>query len=93
MRNKENALGALIGLILTSIGMGLFTLYFSEGALLDSLKLLYFQKKLGALISLGALLNLPVFFVLIRRKEYRIAYGQVGLLILLVALVALLKAF
>ncbi len=77
--------------MLTFIGMTLFTLYFSEGGLISSLQLLYYQNKLGALISLGALLNLPAFFILIRKREYQIAYGLVTVLILLVVVVALLK--
>ena len=81
-----------MGLVLTFIGMTLFTLYFSEGSLRSSLKLLYLEKKLGSLISLGALLNLPVFFILIRKREYTIANGLVGILILMVVIVALLKA-
>jgi len=44
------------------------------------------------LISLGALLNLPAFFILIRRRDYQIAYGLVSLLILLVVVIAILKA-
>lgn len=93
MRNKETAIGVIIGLVLTFLGMSLYTLYFSEHNLLTSLKFLYQEKKLGALISLGALLNLPAFFVLIRKREYSIAYGLVGILIILVVVVALLKAF
>lgn len=71
--------------------MVLFTLYFSEASLFNSFELLYQEKKLGSLISLGALLNLPAFFVLIRRRDYQIAYGLVSVLILLVVVVAILK--
>lgn len=92
MRNKETAIGVIIGLLLTGIGMSLYTLFLSEDSLLNSLMFLYQEKKLGALISLGALLNLPAFFILIRKREYRIAYGLVGVLIILVGVVALLKA-
>ena len=91
MRNKEQLIGAIIGLVLTFIGMTLFTLYFSESDLISSIKLLYDQNKLGSLISLGALLNLPAFFVLIRKRDYQIAYGLVSVLILLVVVVAILK--
>jgi len=91
LRNKEQLIGAIIGLVLTFIGMTLFTLYFSESDLISSIKLLYDQNKLGSLISLGALLNLPAFFVLIRRRDYQIAYGLVTVLILLVVVVAILK--
>jgi hypothetical protein len=93
LRNKETAIGVIIGLLLTGIGMSLYTLFLSEDSLLNSLMFLYQEKKLGALISLGALLNLPAFFILIRKREYRIAYGLVGVLIILVGVVALLKAF
>lgn len=92
MRYKEKLIGIVIGLILTFIGMILFTLYFSEDGLFSSFKLLYYQNKLGSLISLGALLNLPAFFILIRRRDYQIAYGLVSLLILLVVVIAILKA-
>ena len=91
MRNKEKLIGALIGLVLTFTGMVLFTLYFSEASLFNSFELLYHEKKLGSLVSLGALLNLPAFFILIRRRDYQIAYGLVSLLILLVVVVAMLK--
>ena len=91
MRNKEKIIGAVIGLVLTFIGMVLFTLYFSEASLFSSFEMLYQERKLGSLISLGALLNLPAFFILIRRRDYQIAYGLVSLLILLVVVVAILK--
>lgn len=93
MRTKETLLGILIGLALTLIGMSIYTFYFSEETLLNSLSFLYQERKLGALISLGALLNLPAFFVLIRKEKYPTAYGLVGILIVLVGVIALLKAF
>ncbi len=61
MKIKERLIGITTGIILTSIGMFSFTLFFSEEKVLDSLYLLYTQKKLGGLMSIGALLNLPVF--------------------------------
>ena len=91
MRNKEKLTGVIIGLVLTFLGMVFFTLYFSEASLFSSFEMLYQERKLGSLISLGALLNLPAFFILIRRRDYQIAYGLVGLLILLVVVVAILK--
>lgn len=91
MRNKEKLTGVIIGLVLTFLGMVLFTLYFSEASLFSSFEMLYQERKLGSLISLGALLNLPAFFILIRRRDYQIAYGLVSLLIFLVVVVAILK--
>ena len=84
-------LGGLSAFALTFLGMVLFTLYFSQGGILDSFELLYAEKKLGALMSLGALVNLPVFFYFLRFRRYEMAYGMVGILILLAGVVALLK--
>ena len=88
---KETLLGMLVGTVLTFIGMYLFTLFFSDTGIIDSIGLLYAQGKLAGLISLGALLNLPVFFYLLQQYRYKMAYGMVGILLFLVGLVALLK--
>ena len=84
-------LGGLSAFVLTFIGMTLFTLYFSQGGIVESFEVLYAEKKLGALMSLGALLNLPVFFYFLRFRRYEMAYGMVGILMLLAGVVALLK--
>ena len=89
--NRETILGGLSAFALTFLGMVLFTLYFSQGGILDSFELLYAEKKLGALMSLGALVNLPVFFYFLRFRRYEMAYGMVGILMLLAGVVALLK--
>lgn len=89
--NREMILGGLSALALTFLGMVLFTLYFSQGGILDSFELLYAEKKLGALMSLGALVNLPVFFYFLRFRRYEMAYGMVGILMLLAGVIALLK--
>ena len=88
---KETLLGMLVGTVLTFIGMYLFTLFFSDTGIIDSIGLLYAQGKLAGLISLGALLNLPVFFYLLQQYRYKMAYGMVGILLFLVGLVSLLK--
>ena len=91
MKIKERLIGITTGIILTSIGMFSFTLFFSEEKVLDSLYLLYTQKKLGGLMSIGALLNLPVFFVFINQYRYDRAYGLVSFLLVLVVINGLLK--
>ena len=91
MKIKERLIGITTGIILTSIGMFSFTLFFSEEKVLDSLYLLYTQKKLGGLMSIGALLNLPVFFVFINQYRYDRAYGLVSFLLVLVLIIGLLK--
>ena len=91
--NKKGLIGMGLGLLCTFIGSSIFTLIFSEGPFIESLSLLYAEKKLGALISLGALLNLPIFFYLLRQHKFSIAYGMIGILLFLVAVVAFLKVY
>lgn len=90
--NKKVLIGGFSGLCITGVGMCVFTLFFSSGNLWDSFVLLYTEKKLGALISIGSLPNLPFFFYLLRQQRYATANGLVGVLIALVGVVALLKA-
>ena len=89
--NKEQLYRIALAFTLTTVGMFVFTLFFSEASFFDSIALLYTEKKLGALISIGALPNLAAFFLLLRKDKYTMAYGMVGFLLLLVCLVAGLK--
>lgn len=91
MRTREHIMGIAMGLVLTLVGMTIFTFIFSEEGILNSFRVLYIERKLGSLISLGALLNLPVFFIFIKQYRYDRAYGLVGFLLLLVGIIALLK--
>ena len=91
LKTKERIMGVAMGAVLTLIGMIGFTLFFSEEAIWSSFEALYFEKKLGSLISIGALINLPVFFVFINQYRYERAYGLVSFLLFLVGVVALLK--
>lgn len=91
MKYNDQLKGMGIALIATLLGMFIFVSFFSDLAFQESLNRLYQNQKLGSLISIGALLNLPLFFILIRRRNYRMAYGVVSVLFLLVAVIAILK--
>lgn len=91
LRNKERLMGFAMGMVLTLLGMSIFTLLFSDQTIWGSLQILYIEKKLGSLISLGALLNLPMFFVFIKQLRYHRAYGLLSFLLLLVLIIASLK--
>tara|TARA_B100000767_G_C19778109_1_gene543938 strand:- start:9884 stop:10165 length:282 start_codon:yes stop_codon:yes gene_type:complete len=91
LRTKERLIGITIGLVLTLLGMSCFTFYFSDETIWRSFQILYIEQKLGSLISLGALLNLPVFFVFIKQNKYDKAYGIISFLLLLIGIIALLK--
>ena len=75
----------------TSFGVLIFTYFMSQQSIELSLKYLYQKNQLGGLISLGALLNLPIFFLAIRKNKVYFATGIVCFSLLIVVVVALLK--
>ena len=88
---KKKLMGFVIGTTATLVGVTFFTIIFSPESISSSLKSLFIQKKLGALISIGSLVNIPLFFILLKLKKINHAYGLVSLLLLLVFIVAILK--
>lgn len=52
---------------------------------------MYQKNQLGGLISLGALINLPIFFLALRKNKIPFAAGIVCISLLVVVVVALLK--
>ena len=88
---KKKIIGFLIGITATLVGVTFFTIIFSPESISSSLKSLFIQKKLGALISIGSLINIPLFFVLLKLNKINYAYGLVSYLLLLVFIVAILK--
>lgn len=81
----------MAALCATSACVFLFTSFVSKADSFDSILFLYQQKKLGALISLGALINLALFFVAIRRNKIAFATGVLICSILIVVFIAGLK--
>ena len=55
------------------------------------MKSLFIQKRLGAIISIGSLINIPLFFILLKFNKINYAYGLILSLLLLVFIVAFLK--
>tara|TARA_Y100000768_G_scaffold87573_1_gene62797 strand:+ start:1330 stop:1608 length:279 start_codon:yes stop_codon:yes gene_type:complete len=88
---KKKIIGFLIGITATLAGVIFFTIIFSPESISISLKSLFVQKKLGALISIGSLINIPLFFVLLKLDKINYAYGLLSFLLLLVFIVAILK--
>ena len=81
----------MIGVITTLVGIVFFTMIFSPESIAISLKSLFIQKKLGALISVGSLINIPLFFVFLKFNKINFAYGLISFLLLLVLIIAALK--
>ena len=75
-----------------SLSMIIFIILFlSEENIEDSFILLFKQKKLGGLISLGALVNLPLFFLGMRKRKTNFAKGVLITSIIIVLIIAGLK--
>ena len=77
MNNKKEILKGVFFAITSSFsGLILATLLFSENdSIIDSLKNSYYENFLGKLISLGAILNVLVFFVFIKKNQDQRAKG------------------
>ena len=88
---KKKLMGFVIGITATIAGITFFTIIFSPESISNSLKSLFVQKKLGALISIGSLINIPLFFILLKLNKINQAYGLISFLLLLVFIVAFLK--
>lgn len=91
VKNRLFLYGFFSAFFATSFAIVVFTLIFSEGELFESLHFLYLQNKLGGVISIGALLNLPLFYLAIRKQKFPFATGVVIFSLILVLIVALLK--
>ena len=98
MRKKiatEIAIGLLIGLISNTIGVYLY-LFFLSGvkklSVESTFEVTLEQGLIGNIIILGALLNLAVFFIFLKKKKYYRARGVI-LATLIAAIVILVTKF
>ena len=83
--------GVLAGLLWASFGVIMLIFTLSDTSIEASFYSLYQQQKLGGLISLGAMINLPIFFIAIRKNKFAFAAGLVAISLVLVLLIAILK--
>ena len=91
IKDKYFFWGILTGLLWTSFGVILLVFFLSDSSLEDSIFYLYKQKLLGGLISIAALINLPLFFIALRKNKVPFAAGIVAISILTVLFIAVLK--
>jgi hypothetical protein len=72
MIKREITVGFIAGLLVNSVGTLLYVLLFSNFGVVETLIVAYRDGFLGSLMALGALLNLILFFVFLKKKkEYR----------------------
>ena len=75
-KKKEVLKGVLFALLSSLSGLVLAILFLSENdSIIESLKNSYYENFLGKLISLGAILNVLVFFVFIKKNQDQRAKG------------------
>jgi len=91
LNQKTFYLGLFTALLWTAFGVLIITYFMSQHSLEQSLKFLYEKNQLGGLLSLGALINLPIFFLAIRKNKIPFAAGIVTFSLFMVVVVALLK--
>ena len=93
MKNKKEVLlGVIYGIISSLVGLILAILILSENnSIIESLKNSYYENFLGKLISLGAILNVIVFFVFIKKNQDQRAKGILLLTIFLAILTLILN--
>ena len=91
IKNKFFYWGILTGLLWTCFGVIFLLFFLSDLTIEKSILSLYTQNKLGGLISIAALINLPIFFVALKKNKFEFASGLVAISLLFVIIIALLK--
>ena len=71
-------LGIVIGLIAASLGVYLFLELFTDNGFENGLSTMRAEGLLGKVITIGTVLNLIVFFILIRLKKDMMAWGIIA---------------
>ena len=74
---KEILIGLIIGLLANFAGTYLYIFFFSDLEIEDTIKAALANDFLGSLIALGAILNLIVFFIYLKKNQVYRARGVV----------------
>ena len=69
MIKKEIFIGFFVGLVANGIGLILVALFFGSGGIGMTLKHSLNEGFLGKLVTIGAILNLVMFFVFLKKKQ------------------------
>ena len=77
MKKIDLLYGCLMGFAASFIGCYIYILWQTEYTFLTGIQLLKSEGQLGKLITLGALLNLAVFFLLLKNKKELMAPGVI----------------
>jgi hypothetical protein len=77
MKKTDLLIGLFIGIIASVVGSYIFIEVFTEYNFIEGIKILRFQGKLGKIISLGSILNIIVFFLLLKFNKELMARGVI----------------
>lgn len=83
MNYKDLIIGVFIGLVTAILGIFIFLKAFTFYDPLTDIQLLKQQGILGKVVTLGAILNIIVFFILLKKDKDTMARGVILALILL----------
>jgi len=75
MIRKDVIIGFIIGIVANIVGIALYIILFSKEDFEGTIKSAVNFSFIGKLVSLGAILNLVVFFVLIKKNQDHKARG------------------
>lgn len=77
MKKIDLLYGILIGLLGAALGCFLFITLFTQFDFIEGIEVMRADGKLGKLITIGAILNLFIFFFLLKQKKEMLARGVV----------------
>ena len=77
MRKIDLLIGVLIGIAACALGSFIFIAAFTDYSFTEGIDIMKKQGNLGKLITLGAILNLIIFFVLLKANRELMARGVV----------------
>jgi DNA-binding transcriptional regulator of glucitol operon len=83
MKKIDLFYGLIIGLTASLIGIYMFIIAFTPYSFLGGFQLLKYEGKLGKIVTLGILLNIGMFFGLLKYKKETMAKGIILGVILL----------
>ena len=89
MNKKDIIIGFVIGIIACVLGIFLFIAFFTDFELMNGIRSMKSEGKLGKLITLGAILDLVAFGILLKMNKEFMARGVV----LAVICIAILTIF
>jgi hypothetical protein len=77
MNKKDVLLGFLIGIATTLLGSYLFITFFTEFKFIAGIQIMKSQGNLGKIITLGSILTLIAFGILLKMNKEMMAHGVV----------------